>query len=60
MVTLNLFSIIILIFFVHTIFTHLLNWFIRESEKTDDVGASIIVHFIELLIMFAILWNVTP
>ena len=60
MVTLSLFSIIILIFFVHTIFTHLLNWAFRDAEKQDSAGVAVFINLIELVIMFLILWNVTP
>lgn len=60
MVTLNLFSIIILIFFIHTILTHLLNWFLRDAEKAHSIEIAVIVNIIELIIIFAILWNITP
>lgn len=59
MVTLSLFSIIILIFFVHTIFTHLLNWAFRDSYKEDASVFGAFLNIVELVLVFIILWNVT-
>lgn len=60
MVTLSLFSIIILIFFVHTIFTHLLNWAFRDAYKENAGELGVLLNIVEIIIMFFILWNVTP
>jgi len=47
-ITLNLTATLIMIFVIHTIFTHLLNWMIREVDEHELTGLTIFLNIIEL------------
>ncbi len=51
MITTSILSIVILIFVLHTVLTHLFNWWFRECLKAKDVGLSfftLVLIFIEM------------
>lgn len=58
-VTLNLTVAFIVLFIVHTIFTHLLNWLTRESPKFDFVVFSVFLNIVELVICIGFIINWT-
>lgn len=57
MVTVSIISIVILIFVLHTILTHLLNWAFRESMKDLDgmMTFIIIATFTECVVMVGLI-----
>lgn len=57
MVTVSIISIVILIFVLHTILTHLLNWAFRESMDSELGIGIIILNLMEAAIMIALLKN---
>jgi hypothetical protein len=48
---------VVLIILLHTILTHLFNWFIRKTEYEPIVY---ILHFLETLLIIALLCNLKP
>jgi hypothetical protein len=57
MVTVSILSIVILIFVLHTVLTHLLNWAFRKTMDSE-VGVGIfILNLIEIVIMVILLKN---
>ncbi len=43
MITVSIFGIVILIFVLHTILTHLLNWFIRSCGNSESVALLVVI-----------------
>ena len=52
MISVSIFSVIILIFVLHTILTHLLNWLFREMTP-DDVMLPILLSIVEFIVIIA-------
>ena len=60
MVTVSILSIVILIFVLHTIITHLINWMWRSMTDVEDIGLFIIpvaATILETFIMVILLKN---
>ena len=60
--TVSLSLLLVGIFVVHTILSHLINWFIREDiiNNTDSSGGlSVIVAIVEFLVCIGIITNLT-
>lgn len=51
MLQIPILSVLIITLLLHTIFTHLFNWFIRKTidDETGNGGAVIVAHAIEIL-----------
>ena len=52
MVSVSIFSVIILIFVLHTILTHLLNWLFREMSP-NHVMLPILLSIVEFIVIIA-------
>ena len=52
MIAVSIFSVIILIFVLHTILTHLLNWLFREMAP-NDIVLSVLLSIVEFIIIIA-------
>lgn len=55
MVTISILSIVVLIFVLHTVLTHLLNWLVRKTIDSEVGIASLFLCLIETGIMIALL-----
>lgn len=58
-VTLDLTSTLIILFIIHTIFTHLLNWMIRETPNHDLQGLTVVLVLIEVIMCILFIINLT-
>lgn len=58
--TVSLFGAIVIIFIVHTILTHLINWMIREAVNEEVGGLSIVVMIVELTLTLSIINWIIP
>lgn len=63
MVTIEVFYILIFVFFINEILTHLQNWWIREQNKLDyDNGLALLYLFtyaMKIAIIFLVIYNIT-
>lgn len=57
MVTVSILSIVILIFVLHTVLTHLLNWAFRKTMDSEVGVGTFILNLIEIVIMVILLKN---
>lgn len=49
MVTVSIFGIVVIIFVLHTVLTHLINWWFREADDASEVFVVVLVVIMELL-----------
>ena len=52
MVSISIISVVILIFVLHTILTHLLNWLFRKMAP-NDIVLSVLLSIVEFIIIIA-------
>lgn len=55
MVTVSILSIVLLIFVLHTILTHLLNWLTRLFADSEAVALMILTNLLEIVITVLLL-----
>ena len=55
MITIKLFSVVVIIFTLHTVLTHLINWQFRKSDDESTMFATLIFAIIEITIIIALL-----
>lgn len=63
MVTIEVFYILIFVFFINEILTHLQNWWFREQNKLDYdnglVALYLFSYVIKIAIIFLVIYNIT-
>lgn len=57
MITVSILSLVITLFLIHTIFTHLLGWWVREDD-TDMTIFAILLLIAEIILCIALLCNI--
>ena len=61
-VELTIFSVIAVVFIIHTVLVHLLNWMFRKSNqgmfKTDALAIAIVLNFLEFAFTLLIIKNI--
>ena len=55
MVTVSIFSVVVIIFILHTVLTHLINWSFREAGDALEVFVIVLVTIVELLLTLILL-----
>ena len=62
-VELTIFSVIAVVFIIHTVLVHLLNWLFRKSNqgmfKEDSLAIAIVLNCLEFAFTFLIIKNIT-
>lgn len=48
MVTVSIFGIVVIIFVLHTVLTHLINWWFREADDAEEGFGLIMLTIVEL------------
>lgn len=48
MVTVSIFGIVVIIFVLHTVLTHLINWWFREADDAEEGFVLIMLTIVEL------------
>lgn len=63
MVTIEVFYILIFVFFINEILTHLQNWWFREQNNSDYdnglVALYLFSYVIKIAIIFLVIYNIT-
>lgn len=60
MITVSIFSIVVLIVVLHTILTHLINWLWRAMDDPELIIIPVIVTILEAVAVFTLLKNFIP
>ena len=55
MVTIPIFSVVVIIFILHTVLTHLINWWFREADEEIFITAIVFYTIAELTLIIALL-----
>lgn len=50
-ITISVFWVVLLIFIIHTIFSHLLNWAARRTIAEDTFALTVVGFFVEAIII---------
>ena len=50
MVTVSIFGVVVIIFILHTVLTHLFNWWFREADNDMELFVIVLCGIIELLL----------
>ena len=55
MITVSIFGVVVIIFILHTVLTHLINWWFRESYSESEIFVIVVCVIMELLLTLSLL-----
>ena len=55
MITVSIFGVVVIIFILHTVVTHLINWWFRETDDDSELYVVVSFTIVELISITALL-----